>query len=208
MFYYDYKIRQSVLFNKNKDISFQILRRKNNKDENNIRKNTEQESSEKDFTEKKKEFLSKPWEFSESEKETFDLKLTSDRRILKGADNSLFLNVQEKHNVPAPEEGLYVVFVSLHVKTEENTKKNNRKKRKKRSFRSDKTQIKMELCGTDKCKPNRSLVTVLSLSSSHLQTVAASGLVWVSPHTKLTLRMSVSGPVMVTAGSYLSGVRV
>ena len=64
--------------------------------------------------------------------------------------------LQEKHNVPAPEEGLYVVFVSLHVKTEENTKKNNRKKRKKRSFRSDKTQIKMELCGTDKCKPNRS----------------------------------------------------
>ena len=65
--------------------------------------------------------------------------------------------LQEKHNVPAPEEGLYVVFVSLHVKTEENTKKNNRKKRKKRSFRSDKTQIKMELCGTDKCKPNRSV---------------------------------------------------
>ena len=56
--------------------------------------------------------------------------------------------------------------------------------------------------------PGRSLVSVLSLSSSHLQTVAASGLVWVSPHTKLTLRMSVSGPVMVTAGSYLSGVRV
>ena len=112
MFFYDYKIRQSVLFNKNKDISFQILRKKNNKDENNIRKDTKQESSEKDFTERKKgkifrsdvfplliifrlsEFLRKPWEFSESEKETFDLKLTSDRRILKGADNSLFLNVQ------------------------------------------------------------------------------------------------------------------
>ena len=59
--------------------------------------------------------------------------------------------------VPTPEEGgLYVVFVSLHVKTEETNKKNNnKKKRKKRSFKSEKTQIKMELCGTDLCKPQR-----------------------------------------------------
>ena len=40
------------------------------------------------------EFLSKPWKFSEWEEQTFELKLTSDRRILKGAESSLFLCVQ------------------------------------------------------------------------------------------------------------------
>ena len=40
------------------------------------------------------EFLSKPWKFSEWEEQTFELKLTSDRRISKGAESSLFLCVQ------------------------------------------------------------------------------------------------------------------
>ena len=40
------------------------------------------------------EFLSKPWKFSEWEKQTFDLKLTTDRKILKGAEISLFASVQ------------------------------------------------------------------------------------------------------------------
>ena len=65
---------------------------------------------------------------------------------------------EEKYESGPPAEGLYVVFVSLHVKTGENSKNNlKRKKRKKRSVKNEKTQIKMELCGADKSKPNRSV---------------------------------------------------
>ena len=55
----------------------------------------------------------------------------------------------------------------------------------------------------------RSLVSVSSLADGHLQTVAASGLVWLSSTTRtIKLRMSVTSPVILTAGSQLSGVRI
>ena len=70
----------------------------------------------------------------------------------------LKLMFQEKYKSVPQGEGLYVVFVSLHVKTGENSKNNiKRKKRKKRSAKNEKTQIKMELYGADKSKPNRSV---------------------------------------------------
>ena len=115
--FYDYKI----LLKKNTEKTFRIERieRKNaNKDTNekNISDNTRQNhgSTKRIVNEMKTglnykniilfsdilfaEFLSKPWKSFDSEKEIFDLKLTSDRRILKGAESSLFLNVQVSPN--------------------------------------------------------------------------------------------------------------
>ena len=122
MFYYDYKMSHSeILFKKKKETTLQSrlqarLPRKNiNKNENTQagknRKEKERDDSENLKTEREngkglnkdlcnfikrfhQEFLSTPWKVSEWEKQTFDLKLTSDRKILKGAESSLFLTVQ------------------------------------------------------------------------------------------------------------------
>ena len=54
----------------------------------------------------------------------------------------------------------------------------------------------------------RCVVSVSVLADKHLQTVSASGMLWLAPDCRVSVRLWTSSHVMLTAGSHLSGVRV
>lgn len=161
-----------------------------------------------------------PQETNRLEAGAFSCYLKTDRKLEKGAQVEMAPFSQhsfarggdlrhEDGRFLSRSSGLFMVSVTVHVKTEMLVIPGLKKKLKMKSKKVAKTQMKLQIVVNSKLKDRRSLSCSSVLQGQGtVQTLTATGIIQLEAGHQLSVMLQVTGAVHVLAGSHFSGVEV